>query len=172
MRAAASLEPWPWTASGRGLFSAGLSSHCPAVTLGLCKPKGLLQLETVLFYSRVASLWLQAGTCHVNHRVRAGFPPSTTAGLLRAGQKARFLFQSWNTPKELFPQKDICSSEVLNGFGGTSLESQGDLLGTDGWTKTSLLGGTNSSADTHCSCPAPSLAIEPSREAGKGAQQP
>ena len=44
-------------------------------------------------------------------------------------------------PKEPLPQKDFCSSGVLNSFRETISESQGDLLGTEGWTKSSLLGG-------------------------------
>ena len=44
-------------------------------------------------------------------------------------------------PKKPLPQKDFCSSGVLDSFRETISESQGDVLGTEGWTKTSLLGG-------------------------------
>ena len=44
-------------------------------------------------------------------------------------------------PKELLFQKEFCSSGVLDSFRETISESQGDLLGTEGWTKASLLGG-------------------------------
>ena len=125
-------------------FSAGLSSHCSAVTLSLCKPKGLLQLETVLFYSRAASLWLQAGTGHVNHRVRAGLPASTGVTKRAPQGRARRPDASSKVgvrtiPKETLPQKDFCSSGVLDSFRETISESQGDLLGIEGWTKLPFL---------------------------------
>ena len=46
-----------------------------------------------------------------------------------------------NIPKEPLPQKDFCSSGFLDSFREMISESQGDLSGTEGWTKTSLLGG-------------------------------
>ena len=94
----------------------------------------------------MASLWLQAGAGHVNHCVRAGLPASTGVTKTAPQGRARRLGASSKVgvrtiPKEPLPQKDFCSSGVLDSFRETISESQGDLLGTEGWTKTSLLGG-------------------------------
>ena len=48
--ATASLEPRPWAAAGRGLFSAALfaAPRCSPFSLQLCQPSGQVQLVTVL----------------------------------------------------------------------------------------------------------------------------
>ena len=82
----------------------------------------------------------------MNHSVRAGLPAST--GVTKRAPQGRARRPDASSkggvrtiPKELLPQKDFCSSGVLDSFRETISESQGDLSGTEGWTKTSLLGG-------------------------------
>ena len=82
----------------------------------------------------------------MNHCVRAGHPASTTVTKRAPQGRARRPDASSKggvrtIPKEPLPQKDFCSSGVLESFRETISESQGDLSGTEGWTKTSLLGG-------------------------------
>ena len=79
--------------------------------------------------------------------VRAGLPASTTITKRAPQGRARRPDASSKggvrtIPTELLPLKDFCSSAVLDSFRETISESQGDLSGTEGWTKSSLLGGT------------------------------
>ena len=71
--AAASLEPWPWPAAGRGLFPAALFwlPHCSLVLLRLDKPLDLMHLGDSPLLSAVAPLWLKAAAGTVQPWVTA-----------------------------------------------------------------------------------------------------
>ena len=80
MGAAASLEPWPWPAAGRGLVTASLFwlSVCSPVLFYSDKPSDLMYLGDSPVVSAVASLSLQAAAGTVQ--------PWVTAASLQAQQ--------------------------------------------------------------------------------------
>lgn len=145
---------FPWS-HGQGqqkdLVFSGLVSpfpHCVLLSFPFVLPLRSQVTCDSPVVSTVLFLWLWAGADHVNHCVRAGVPASTTvtkgAPQGRARRLGGCLFQSWcqGSTKELLPEKTSCCSGVPHGCSGTISESQGDLLGTKGWTMSSLLGGT------------------------------
>ena len=136
-----SSRTWPFQCCSR------LTSTLSRRTLAVVLPLGSCVTSDSPIVSTVASLRLQAGAGNGNHCARAGPRASTTITKGALQGRARRLEASSkagvrNTPKELLPQKDFCSSGDLHGdklrVPGGSVRDQGLEKDLPSWLHMSM----------------------------------